>query len=441
MHPDQTSTSVSPLIRAIRARAHRYNQNPLILPMNRHLSEVRSDYKWVVFKTLADAIQYHQQRDHTKLFACETKSQYSNGKRIYIAADYELFYHYYRQFPPSKRHYYEVILEGDPCKLYFDLEFDIEINEGLNGQELSNTFMEFVCLLLKLIIDVTATLSNIMVLNSINSKKFSQHLIFSLPNVAFKNNIVVGMFVSILGNFLHKICFDDETKPNSVESDIRSKFSVAELRRLRVKRKGDDEIATTWIFDQSVYNRNRNFRLYRSSKLGRTDELEINELHAYYTSSFKQIFMDSLVCNVDLNSNCRIITEEEFKDLPYAVTKLNSRFAENKKIELCGVQNSPFVEIDNFINSLITRDGHTGRIRKWTFFTETQRILYEIVGYRFCERLQRHHKSNNIMFIVDVKNKIFYQRCFDHDCKHFEPARHPLPDYTLPWLDLSDNFD
>ena len=39
-----------------------------------------------------------------------------------------------------KRHYYEVIPQGAPCKLFFDLEFSIELNPSVDGDHMCIDF-------------------------------------------------------------------------------------------------------------------------------------------------------------------------------------------------------------------------------------------------------------------------------------------------------------
>lgn len=233
---------------------------------------------------------------------------------------------------------------------------------------------------------------------------------------------------------------------------IPNSFDVSKLRQFRVQKSSqNDERFETWIFDEGVYNKNRNFRLFRSSKLGRTDELEHCDASNTSNATNAEIFAQSLVCNIDKRrNNVRVIEIDDFNDeivdfvIRYAdVTPFTQPGRRMKNADMQGSfsENSPFIEIDNFIRSIIQSDSdHLGRIRKWNLFPERQKIIYEIVGYRYCERLKRHHKSNNIKFIVDLRHRIYHQRCFDHECRTFEPTIKQLPDHTLPWLDMPDSF-
>ena len=107
---------------------------------------------------------------------------------------------------------------------------------------------------------------------------------------------------------------------------------------------------------------------------------------------------------------------------------------------------SAFPEIDNFILSLVNdlETGRTGYIRKVDLDKPTSLIsqnmfnddilaahfqcsengsflTYEIAGsYKYCHNVERHHKSNNIRFVVDTDKGQYFQTCHDQvDCKDF----------------------
>lgn len=92
-----------------------------------------------------------------------------------------------------------------------------------------------------------------------------------------------------------------------------------------------------------------------------------------------------------------------------------------------GYQGSPYPEIDNFVRSLVNKDGLQGGkettllftnecsaalflknlkiffssgIRQWSYFSLKELLIYDISGYRWCENIGRAHKSNNIMYVL-----------------------------------------
>ena len=99
-----------------------------------------------------------------------------------------------------------------------------------------------------------------------------------------------------------------------------------------------------------------------------------------------------------------------------------------------GFKSSPFPLLDDFILSLVRREGVLGGIRRWTYFEEELIISYDISHYRYCERIQRHHKSNNIILVANLEKRIFYQKCHDPDCRAalFRSQDYLLPTHTVP---------
>ncbi|KFM80780.1 Coiled-coil domain-containing protein 111-like protein, partial [Stegodyphus mimosarum] len=83
-----------------------------------------------------------------------------------------------------------------------------------------------------------------------------------------------------------------------------------------------------------------------------------------------------------------------------------------------------------------------GFIRKWTFISKEQLLIYDIGNYRFCWNIERHHKSNNIMIIVDIQKKLYYQKCHDPECRaqNFKSEANMLPEFVSATLSIPDDF-
>lgn len=60
-------------------------------------------------------------------------------------------------------------------------------------------------------------------------------------------------------------------------------------------------------------------------------------------------------------------------------------------------------------------------------------------NYKFCERIQRHHKNNNIYFVVDMRRGTYRQKCHDVDCRNFQGEEKILPSNVTPWLFIFDD--
>lgn len=62
------------------------------------------------------------------------------------------------------------------------------------------------------------------------------------------------------------------------------------------------------------------------------------------------------------------------------------------------------------------------------------RILFQIVGNRFCHNVGRQHKSNGVMYEVFVNRGLAYQKCWDIDCRGFRSPPQVVPMNILPDL-------
>lgn len=62
------------------------------------------------------------------------------------------------------------------------------------------------------------------------------------------------------------------------------------------------------------------------------------------------------------------------------------------------------------------------------------RIVLCLLGNKWCEAVGRHHKSNGVMLIVDTSRGVFYQKCYDPDCRAASKRSqdYPLPPHIIP---------
>ncbi|KAJ3678424.1 hypothetical protein LUZ60_002227 [Juncus effusus] len=102
----------------------------------------------------------------------------------------------YKDMDKKLRHHYEVIQDGLPCHMYFDLEFEKKINLNKNEDEMVDIFIQVIFEALLEKYSVHGSEDWIVELESSTDKKFSRHLIIRIPNIAFKDNSHVGAFVS-----------------------------------------------------------------------------------------------------------------------------------------------------------------------------------------------------------------------------------------------------
>ncbi|TKS68266.1 DNA-directed primase/polymerase protein [Collichthys lucidus] len=428
-------------LKKVEQLAQSFHLNPLASPYKPRLWPCQPSSVWKLFPRQSMAIGFAQScREAVHVFALE-KEKAGLGHRIYLVTSYSELWHYYRTYTQSLMHCYEVIPEGAVCKLYFDLEFHKPSNRGADGKTMVSSLIQYVCDKLMEVYGIKCTSKNVLNLDSSTEEKFSRHLIFNLQNAAFKDNIHVGRFIhEILQPILStsKSVGMAETRGEAAKAGEmsespqtkRRKQGDADLRFLQVKKKdGQDSL----FVDLGVYTKNRNFRLYKSSKVGKNaaftvaDDNEFTAKPEKGISAEESVFLASLVCNLSFTGQ-RILTWDvpETKEAKTSRPHCQQRSATNTE-PLSGCLSSPHQEVDNFVLTLVEKDGIRGSIRRWNYFASEQLLVYDIAKYRWCENVKRFHKSNNIMIVVDLKEEVWYQKCHDPECRNFRSSSYPLP--------------
>uniref|UniRef100_A0A672I0E1 DNA-directed primase/polymerase protein n=1 Tax=Salarias fasciatus TaxID=181472 RepID=A0A672I0E1_SALFA len=393
--------------------AQSFHQNPLTSRYKPRLWPCQPSSVWKLFPRQSTAISFAQScKEVVHVFALE-KENASHGQRIYLVTSYSELWHYYRTFSQSLMHCYEVIPEGAVCKLYFDLEFHKPSNKDCDGGAMVSMLIQYVCDKLLEVYGVECSVKNVLNLDSSTEEKFSRHLIFSLQNAAFKDNIHVGRFIhAILKPVLNK----DKNGSNLDHGPQIKRRKQEDLSFLQVKNKDGRDCL---FVDLGVYTKNRNFRLYKSSKVGKTAAFTVAEGNQFIgkaekgTSPEESVFLASLVCNVSFTGQ-RILT--------WDVAEENE-----PKDTFSGWLSSPHQELDEFVLTVVRKDGIQGTIRRWNYFPAEQLLVYDIAKYRWCENVGRFHKSNNIMIVVDLREEVWYQKCHDPECRNFRSSSYPLP--------------
>ena len=299
-------------------------------------------------------------------------------------------------------HFYEVIQEGQPCWLYFDLEFSKIVNPQLDADEVLVQFrrgLKDFCAKEGVQYDESLT----VVLDSSTESKFSKHVI--VKSLAFEDNIQAGGFVHTFVE--HTRVLRQERGSDSDLLFVRGDCEEAE--------------ATKTVVDTSVYTRNRNFRVLRQSKCGKNTPLQLEEggVVVHESDSVECQVVQTLasfvpngtkVLPVDSRYEVRAVRQRapgrslDVVDMPEELRKVTSRMVEawdkmRAKKERC---TWPPTTIGNIWRP----QNGTGR-----FFTIT------LCNNRFCLARGRSHRSNNVYLKVDLHRGEFEQRCFDReDC-------------------------
>ena len=348
------------------------------------------------------------------------------------------FWDYYRNRP--KKHYYELMRENTHCHLYFDVEFSKVSNPDVDGESLVDLLLKFVVEELRSTPEVDMSYfqlkEHVVELDSTSESKFSRHLIIQLPgDQVFANNSHCAHFVSELWKRLDSSRAEDE-----------------ECDALFLRRDADDVERTLPFVDLGVYTRNRVFRLYLSSKFSANEKkpalkttgrfwqsanadpqkAEFETFKRSLASFTKTIVAPKLIAFEGV-SHTSVLRGKVFQG--YRTGSHLTRSAAEFNGNSCG----PCPRTAAFVCEDFNRwSGLSGaNVRSWTAFPEYGVLVLNLFGNRFCENVERAHKSNNVMFIVDFRESAYYQRCHDPDCRG---ARGPWHELGEDVLDESHNL-
>ncbi|XP_072113836.1 DNA-directed primase/polymerase protein isoform X5 [Mobula birostris] len=427
--------------------ASSYQKHPINLAYKPKLSKPwQPSSIWKLFYRQHQAFNFSKScKADVHVFALEDENKKDPrlGQRIYLVTTYTELWFYYRNYRKSLMHCYEVIPEGAVCHLYFDLEFSKQTNPERDGKQMVTKLIQYVCQKLGEMYNIPCSVKDVLNLDSSTHEKFSRHLVFHLPNVAFRNNIHVGNLIrtimqpaiEILEKRQREIDQEaprtggDALLPSStlvpVTPEKRKHFNAIVSENLSSKRikcalweKSEertldpdlsfliikDKNGTDQLFvDLGVYTRNRNFRLYGSSKLGKNTSFRVAEDNQFtpkpqdHASKEELYFLSSLVSNVRFFDGLTILT----CDSP-DVKKSKEQHIQDDSYHFVsetmgGYHCSPYPEIDNFITSQVNKGGVQGVLRRWNYFSSEELIVYDISKNHWCENIGRAHKSNNIM--------------------------------------------
>ena len=325
---------------------------------------------WRSYSQQNDALrQYYGATDDVHVFSKEINA---HGGRSYILASIDEFYEEYYRLPI--KHFYELIPHNTPCHLYADLEFYTAYND-INGDALTNKFIHLLTLFLE---GRGYPVTDTVLLDSSRPDKYSKHLIVHLNAMVFASN--------------------SDCKRLMIEFQAKHPLVVA------------TSDGKTTFYDMSVYSKNRQFRLYLSSKY----DSDVS-LTACFQPSL-ETFKSTLVtfCPFHLYQSTMKVSPA-FGDIPrptstQLVHQLDQVF-----------DHSPFPSLDHWVHSHIQ-----GNITK--VIVRGTKVIYSVSGNRYCERIKREHKSNGIYYIVDRVLGVMYQCCHDPDCRGFKGSYHTLSD-------------
>ncbi|XP_050449102.1 DNA-directed primase/polymerase protein-like [Cataglyphis hispanica] len=385
---------------------------------------------WQEFHRQADAltaaVEYSTKKTDTLcIFAYQRPS---DGSRRFVVAHPEVYWWYYKAKPQEERCSYEVIPQDSPCWLYLDLEYLVELNPLCNGSRMTRTLIDIIRVYLLTHYHLLCDRNNFLILDSTSSTKFSRHVIFTIKDMAFKDNSHVGKFIKTIYNDIMLYLHSD------IQSHgILSQFNKVDIEEMLVETNHGKKL----FVDNGVYTKNRQFRIYLSTKWGKQSYLTVSAdcMHNPINKCREKelgIFLDSLISYFPNKQNLILLeffNRSDVKVQLYSKIPMQYSHEDNNQI-------SPYPEIDRYVSSLV----EPGKIRIVKYSDKTKILRYEIYGNRYCENIGRYHKSNNIYWIVDLNKKKMYQKCHDEDCSDFLSTPKSLPEDITFKLDIEGDI-
>ncbi|KAK7380402.1 hypothetical protein VNO78_32912 [Psophocarpus tetragonolobus] len=383
---------------------------------------------WMTFPRQDEAMKFAKGQEDVCVFSYQ---DHFNGQRRFLSSTYSEFWRRYKNMNPKFRHHYEVIQEGLPCHLYFDLEFNTKVNIEKNGEEMVDLLISVILEALYEKYAIQGDHDWVVELDSSTEEKFSRHIIIRIPNAAFKDNSHAGAFVSeVCSRIINASGKDKSFDKLFVRKDSSSNESAGQL-----------------FVDTAVYSRNRCFRLPLSSKAGKSSVLLPTKRFKCKDLGEEDMFMASLICNMDVDCKTYLVCKTDLD----CVKTLHFDTEENSNVRNSGefrpqftldtsrsdvsttyfMGKSPFPFLDKFIQSVASVGNMPGKIHSWYFFSEFGLMVYSMTKNRYCERIGRQHKSNNVIYVIDLRMAVYYQKCHDPDCRGYRSPSRQIPVHVL----------
>ena len=347
-----------------------------------------------------------------------------NGTRRFCVATYDEFTKSYLSYPLELCHYYEVIREGVPSKLFMDIDISNAEYVGSKGSLLVEILIRYISHCLLTFYGIQCNRCDILQLDSSNETKFSQHLVY--PQVVFKSCLECG-------NFMKKISYAaiDELQSKEPSQTIFG-FPATDLVQLFYD---SGTKPKQFVVDLGVYTRNRHFRLLRSSKLEKREHLVAAEANQYPIHSEEQFFLDSLITHTMATSFAH-----QFLTCEPPILKKSTE--ENNATATDAPPSPPFRHTDliDFVLSCIraTEQHKNTTIHSSVHAQSGICVAYTLDGPKWCENVKREHSNNHPYFVANLRTGKVYQKCFSAHCKLYRSPAFDIPLHIWGRFHLGD---
>lgn len=236
----------------------------------------------------------------------------------------------------------------------------------------------------------------------------------------FDNNLACGVFVRTLV-FDLKQAFEKKTSFHKFDfPTISTLFKSTEAN-------ANKKI----IIDDSIYTKNRQFRMFGSCKFGREDVFAISRLNKFNdtpTSSQDLITLSLVgIYQPSHENDPAMFFLDSKRNVSYKPVRLSNQVVPPKTLKSNDGQDHLLEIYKNYFQSM----AKPGEIKTVAHLGNEQFRINFTQGYKYCANVGRHHANNNIFVIFDQKNVNYEQRCHDEQCRNFSTGKLPI-NFLLP---------
>lgn len=240
------------------------------------------------FFTESPAVEYINGNPNKNLYIYGEDKNANNGAKKYYVLDRKTIY----QLSTKKIfNFYEYFGKDDPIKLYNDIDIpDDHVPKNIDKKDYFDSTINNVIELMKKNLEIYIDISKleIIILSSCRNGKQSAHIIYN--NVHFENVYAMKIFI----------------------------FSI------------NSSLIKENILDPSVYRKGC-LRLLWNSKLGKSNNLSLYKMINYDCANNKQLFMDTLLLNINKKSMLVKIDVPKNIKIEKKIRPISKRIIENKK--------------------------------------------------------------------------------------------------------------
>lgn len=409
----------------------------------------------------------------TRVFSFETAA---DGTRRFVVASLRGFWRRYVAVPPAARHFYEIVRERTPCRLYFDIEYLREFNPGADGEQLMRTLRFVVAARLQQCFGVLVDEEDFVDLDSSTAVKFSRHLVVRArpAEALFRDTAHMARWVQAFVSELDAARVEDEavdalwlrdahggrhffadlavyTRNRAMRLFLSSKFAKAAVLRLRRPAPGDKRGEDGASGDGSCLPPVDEFEEWKRTLICDAwpvlDGVDGDGPEAEERARWK-----AWTGHAGLPTKTRLLTYEPQQkrtrsDAATATVPAHARVAgiaytdPNGAAVSAGAEPSEVPSLDRYVVRVASERGAATamiRSRSTTYSgaesgqqRRVRRISYFMARNRWCLNIGREHRSNNVVWHADLEALALHQTCLDSSCRGYRSQPVPIPASVL----------